>query len=324
MSPSRSSWRSRLAASTRDRVREAKKIEPAAYIDQHLLSAVPVDTQHVDVTLGDGELVYVGNIVDKPAIAPGSPIQDHAHLAGEEGDRAEAGACSRCCAAPSSSADFANLPITDMEIGHGPVTWRAGEIIADVQEVVLRPDWRSASATLQVGLIRVGEHGTGDRMAAVGPHTQDRAVIAKTLVVDLTKAPPPPSTIYISRAQGVITVDGAGNDPGWAAAVQSPEFQTAEGSPEPVGKATAKMTWDDDNLYVFVTVTDSDIVSPYKNHDDSLWKADDVEVFIDADHNGKGYVELQVNPHNATFDSWFADDARSRATRPGTAACRPA
>ena len=66
------------------------------------------------------------------------------------------------------------------------------------------------------------------------------------------------------------------------------------------------MTWDDDNLYVFVSVTDTDIVSEYKKHDDSLWKADDVEMFIDADSNRSGYVELQVNPNNATFDSWFA------------------
>ena len=29
-------------------------------------------------------------------------------------------------------------------------------------------------------------------------------------------------------------------------------------------------------------------------------------MFIDADGNRRGYVELQVNPNNATFDSWFA------------------
>jgi hypothetical protein len=30
-------------------------------------------------------------------------------------------------------------------------------------------------------------------------------------------------------------------------------------------------------------------------------------MFIDADANRHGYVELQVNPNNATFDSWFAN-----------------
>jgi hypothetical protein len=66
------------------------------------------------------------------------------------------------------------------------------------------------------------------------------------------------------------------------------------------------MTWDEQNLYVFVSVTDTDVFSPYKNHDDPLWKQDAVEMFIDADGNRQGYVELQVNPNNATFDSFFA------------------
>jgi Carbohydrate family 9 binding domain-like len=81
---------------------------------------------------------------------------------------------------------------------------------------------------------------------------------------------------------------------------------TADGSPEPSGKATAKLTWDDFYLYVFITIADTDVSSPYKTHDDSLWKADAVEMFVDADGNRAGYIELQVNPHNTTFDSWFA------------------
>jgi hypothetical protein len=48
------------------------------------------------------------------------------------------------------------------------------------------------------------------------------------------------------------------------------------------------------------------VFSPYKQHDEPLWKADCVEMFIDADGNRTGYVELQANPNNATFDSYFA------------------
>jgi hypothetical protein len=66
------------------------------------------------------------------------------------------------------------------------------------------------------------------------------------------------------------------------------------------------MTWDDQNLYVFVQITDTDVFSPFKQHDEPLWKGDCVELFIDADGTRSGYVELQVNPNNATFDSWFA------------------
>jgi len=157
-----------------------------------------------------------------------------------------------------------------------------------------------------VGLIAIGRHDVGDRMAASGPHTQDRAVIARVIDVDLSKAPAPPGTVYVPHALGPITVDGAAAEPAWTAAATSPELVTAEGSSDPVGKAIAKLLWDDQYLYAFVSITDSDVWTEYKNHDDPLWKQDCVELFIDADGNRRGYVELQVNPNNATFDSWFA------------------
>jgi hypothetical protein len=160
-----------------------------------------------------------------------------------------------------------NLEPTDMELGHPVDTWTAGEVIADPMDLTLRPDWKSRTATLYLGLVRTGGHTAGDRMAAIGPNTLDRAVIAKTFDVDLSKAPPPAGTVYIPRAQGPIVVDGMASDPGWVGVQGSPEFTTAEGSPEPIGKATARMTYDDDYLYVFVNVIDSDIYSEYKQHD---------------------------------------------------------
>jgi len=48
------------------------------------------------------------------------------------------------------------------------------------------------------------------------------------------------------------------------------------------------------------------VFSPFKQHDETIWKGDCIELFIDADGNRTGYVELQVNPNNATFDSYFA------------------
>jgi hypothetical protein len=73
-----------------------------------------------------------------------------------------------------------------------------------------------------------------------------------------------------------------------------------------VGSPTrAKLLWDDKNLYAFLQVTDPDVFSSYTKKDDPMWKEDVVELFIDANGDGRGYVELQVNPHNAQLDSWF-------------------
>jgi hypothetical protein len=309
----------------------AKKVDPK-YVAEHLLSAVPTgDVERIDVSIG-GKVVYAGSALGKPgdkaadkpkppdapgdgatdrpveaetrAVAPGEMmrITHYWQVVKPVGVGWRVFAFLR--GAPNS-ADFMSLPPTDMQIAHGPAVWKAGEIIADVQDIPLRADWRSPTATLYVGLIAIGEHGVGDRMVASGAHTLDRAVIARVIDVDLSKAPPPPGTVYVPRATNDIMLDGVASEPAWASAATSAEFVAAEGSGESSGKATARLTWDDQFLYAFVSVVDSDVASPYKNHDDPLWKADCVELFIDADHNGRGYVELQVNPNNATFDSWF-------------------
>jgi Carbohydrate family 9 binding domain-like len=283
---------------------QPKKIDPS-YVAEHLLAGPPAgEFPRLEVSLG-GKVVYVGNTVDKAVVAPGQTVRvtHYWRVVQPVGPGWRVFALVR--GAPNT-ADFMNLPATDMQIAHGPATWKAGELIEDIQDITLRPDWHSATATLYAGLIAAGEHGIGDRMAASGPHTEDRAVIARVIDVDLSKAPPPPGTVYVPRAVEPILVDGVASEPAWAAAATSPELATAEGSADPVGKAIAKLTWDDQFLYAFVSVTDSDVVSEYKNHDEPLWKQDCVELFIDADGNRRGYVELQVNPNNATFDSWFA------------------
>lgn len=283
---------------------QPKKIEPS-YVAEHLLAHPPAGGFPVlDVSLG-GKVVYAGNTVDKTMVAPGQTVRVTHYWRVVQPVGASWRVFALVRGAPNT-ADFMNLTATDMELAHGPATWKAGELIEDIQDITLRPDWHSATATLYVGLIAAGEHGIGDRMAASGAHTQDRAVIARVIDVDLSRAPPPPGTVYLPRAQGPIIVDGVASEPAWSLAATSPELATAEGSSDPVGKAIARLTWDDQFLYAFVSITDSDVVSEYKNHDEPLWKQDCVELFIDADGNRRGYVELQVNPNNATFDSWFA------------------
>ncbi len=289
---------------------QGKKIAPG-YVRENLVQVVPQDLQRLDVVLG-GKVTYLGNKVvyrdgkdPKTPLAPGAAIRvmHYWQVTMPPGDNGRVFTLLR---GEPGTADFMNLEPTDMQIGHPTKKWKAGQIIQDVQDIVLRPDWRSKTATLQVGLVWDGGNQLGDRMAAIGPNVVDRAINARTIEIDMAKAPPPLGTIHVPRAAGAITVDGMMNDPGWMNAVASPELVTADGSPEPVGKATARMTWDDEHLYVFVQIVDKDVFSPYKQHDDPLWKADCVELFIDADGNRRGYIELQVNPNNATFDSFFA------------------
>ena len=59
------------------------------------------------------------------------------------------------------------------------------------------------------------------------------------MAVDLSQAPPPPGTIVVRKASTPIVIDGVADEAAWGSATASGDFVTAEGSPEPVGKATA-------------------------------------------------------------------------------------
>lgn len=289
---------------------KGKKIE-ASYVRNNLLTTVPNDIERIDVDLG-GKVTYVGSKIayadGKPPTTPWAPAQSIriVHYWQVKEPVGKGWRIFRLVRGQPGTVDFMNLGQTDMEIGHPPHKWKAGEIIQDTHDIVLRPDWRSTKATLYVGLVADGGNQLGDRMAASGPRVVDRAVVARTIEVDLSKAPPPAGTVHVPRATGAIVIDGVATDPGWATAATSAELVSAEGSPDSNGRAIARMTWDETNLYVFVQITDTDIFSQYKAHDEPIWKQDVVELFIDADGNRRGYVELQVNPNNTTFDSFFA------------------
>ncbi len=137
---------------------------------------------------------------------------DHALLEGARAHRRSVAGV-RARPGPAGSPDFMNLDASDMQVGYGPPRWKAGDLIEDVQTFVVRPDWRSSSAMILVGLIEVGRHGTLDRMTASGPRTPDRAVVARVLEIDTSRAPPPPGTVHVPRAQGEITLDGIAAEP---------------------------------------------------------------------------------------------------------------
>ncbi len=280
-----------------------KKID-SAYIAEHLLSKIPTDLPATfNVNLG-ASVRYLGNRTPQGAVIPGVAFRVTHYW--------------QVLAAPSKqwrvfshvrsadAGDFLNADRSDMRSGHGPATWQPGEIIEDEQEITLPPGWKGKTAIISVGLFQQGKHALADRARIIDPRAVDHALNVAELAVDLDKAPPPPGTVVVKKTPLPIVIDGVASEPAWATATVSPEFLTAEGSPDVTGTAQARMTWDDANLYLFASVTDSDIFSEYKTNDDPLWKADCLEMFIDADGNRTGYVELQWNPNNARFDSWFA------------------
>jgi hypothetical protein len=65
--------------------------------------------------------------------------------------------------------------------------------------------------------------------------------------------------------------------------------------------------YDDTAIYISFTCNDPDIWSDFTQRDDSLWKQEAVEVFIDVDDIPDTYVEIEISPANILFDSYIVD-----------------
>lgn len=111
--------------------------------------------------------------------------------------------------------------------------------------------------------------------------------------------------VEVRRATGKIMVDGKPNDSAWkdAAVVefQFPwDFQTGAKQ-----KTTARLLWDDDNLYIAYDCEDSDVVAHYDKRDDPTYKDDAVEIFIYPGKNRNLYYGLEMNARGTLYDYFY-------------------
>jgi len=60
--------------------------------------------------------------------------------------------------------------------------------------------------------------------------------------------------------------------------------------------------WDDRGLYLRFEVTDPNPWHTMTKRDEHLWDEEVVEIFIDLDHSGRDYYELEINPANVVCD----------------------
>ena len=115
-------------------------------------------------------------------------------------------------------------------------------------------------------------------------------------------------TYRAPRATAAPVIDGRLDDAAWESAPETEAFvSTVTGAPgDPA--ATARITWDDEALYVAFDVADPYLRSTLEGRDPHLWEQDTVEVMVDPDGDGRNYFELQLSPTEQVFDTRY--DAR--------------
>jgi hypothetical protein len=281
------------------------------FVKQNLMSAEPAPKHKVNADLG-GKVVYLGADVDKDQLKPGDKLVIVHYWKVVQPPGGEWRVFTHVDGATKN--DWINADGSKMRSNHPPDRWKAGEIFRDEQTVTLKADWSSPFAAIHVGLYKKGSANPKDRLPIVaGPNDgQQRVQVAKLPVSGAAAKPATPAAAgyVIRKAAAPLTIDGKGDEPAWAQAASTGPWQTAEGGDAVEGETTAKLLWDDKTLYALIDVKDKDVHSSYTKHDDPLWKEDVVELFIDANRDRRGYVELQVNPNNAQFDSFFSGGNR--------------
>jgi hypothetical protein len=205
----------------------------------------------------------------------------------------------------------------------GPDRWEKGKIYVDEQTYKIPDGAKSPELNVMVGLWK-----NDARLRVVsGPSDGDnRAIIGKIKTGLTAQAEPahtgtPALTVTKLAANEKITIDGKPDDKAWEVAASTGPFVDVgtgkPNSPFPV-QGSAKLAWDDANLYVLIQVSDPDVVGGFtdaKAQPDAftvtgqpkLWTKDTAEIMVDPDGDGdnKDYYELQINPQNKVFHSAF-------------------
>jgi hypothetical protein len=205
----------------------------------------------------------------------------------------------------------------------GPERWEKGKVYVDTQTYKV-PDDIQGDVGVYVGIWK------GDARLRIisGPNDGDNSAMLGKIKTGMAKAAEEhtandvPTLIVNKLATAAkITIDGKADEPEWGGAASTGPFvDVGTGKPNtsfPVN-ASAKLLWDDKNLYVFVQVQQADFYTGFKDAKSQpedftaagqpkLWNKDTVEMMVDPDPSGdnKDYYELQINPQNKVFKSQF-------------------
>ncbi len=119
--------------------------------------------------------------------------------------------------------------------------------------------------------------------------------------------------LYVCRrAIDKIAVDGRLDEASWGGAEAFALSDTVTGRP-PKQPTEVRAMWDDDYLYVGFHSVDTDAWATMRDREDPLWDEEVVEVFVDADGDGVGYAEYEINPLGTLLDIYVLNrDGRIR------------
>jgi hypothetical protein len=192
-----------------------------------------------------------------------------------------------------------------------PGSWVAGKVYVDSQSFTMPRKVKSSTVQVVTGIWK----GRERMPLKSGPSISDnRALIGtfSTGVAPKTEDNLPQLQVAQLRPGLRVRLDGKLSEYAWENVADTGMFvnvATGKSAADSPVQGSAKLIWDETALYLGVTVKDQDLVGGFdkKQTDPHLWTKDCVEIMIDPDGDGdnKDYYEIQVNPQNLVFDSFF-------------------
>lgn len=301
----------------------------------YILDAVPADAKKIDVNF-DNKVHLVGYKITPELAGPGTKVmltyywrcddvldegwQLFTHIQHEGFDRHEGLDASGPLRQPSGKSQVL-----------GPDRWERGKIYADEQTYTMPAELRGPDSVVYVGIYK------GDQRLRTlsGPNDGDNRAIVTKIKTGVAPRPdlmkkgltdlPEIVPLHLGRGadgqRAAIVVDGRGDEKAWATAASTGAFVdvgTGRSSAAFPINGTARMLWDDENLYVLIDVKDPDVVGYFTSKDEQpkdwtvtgqpmTWTKHTAEIMIDPDGDGDNvnYYELQINPQNKVFKSQF-------------------
>lgn len=101
-----------------------------------------------------------------------------------------------------------------------------------------------------------------------------------------------------------LKIDGIPDETAWSCAAWSADFVDIEGEKKSVPRLQTrmKMLWDEQYLYIAAFLEEPHLWGSLSNRDDTVYRDNDFEVFIDPDGDGLNYYELEINALGTVFD----------------------
>ena len=176
---------------------------------------------------------------------------------------------------------------------------KKGDIIADRIDFATNRSCMAGQATVYWGLFR-----GADRLKFTNPPKGKVSRDGRFIAAKLQVQPSPKMRMNAYRTAEAIAIDGSLEELDWQKA-KSVELKRIGGTQARFQPTEVKVLFDDAYVYVAAVATDKDAWSTFTERDSNTWEQEVIEVFIDANGDGRNYLELQVTPANVVFDGKF-------------------